>query len=79
VTDARKIELLQILADGCHKHPAYRAKRQVKIDCQPCVVIWNARLELEAEKLNTSQSTALQESSQTEMTRSRMLPPLHLP
>jgi hypothetical protein len=38
VTDARKIELLKILAEGCHKHPAYRAKRQVKIDCQPCVV-----------------------------------------
>jgi hypothetical protein len=47
VTHDRKIKILKILADSCHKHPAYRAKRQVKIDCQPCVVIWNARLELE--------------------------------
>ena len=45
--DARKIELLKLLAEGCRKHPAYRAKRQVKIDCEPCLVMWEARLELE--------------------------------
>tara|TARA_R110001606_G_C15151150_1_gene625768 strand:+ start:231 stop:383 length:153 start_codon:yes stop_codon:yes gene_type:complete len=48
MTDARKIELWKILAEGCKKHPAYRAKRQVKIDCEPCSVMWKARLELEA-------------------------------
>jgi hypothetical protein len=48
MTDARKIELWKILAEGCQKHPAYRAKRQVKIDCEPCSVMWKARVELEA-------------------------------
>ena len=48
MTDARRIELWKILAEGCQKHPAYRAKRQVKKNCQPCSVIWKARLELEA-------------------------------
>ena len=46
MTDARVIELWRILAEGCQKHPAYRAKRQVKIDCEPCSVMWKARLEL---------------------------------
>jgi hypothetical protein len=50
MTDARKIELCKILVEGRRKHPAYRAKRQVKIDCEPCSVIWKARLELEAEE-----------------------------
>ena len=50
VSDVRKIELLKLLAEGCRKHPAYRAKRQVKIDCEPCLIMWEARLELEAEK-----------------------------
>ena len=48
MTDARKIELWNILAEACQKHPAYRAKRQVKINCQPCSVMWKARVELEA-------------------------------
>jgi hypothetical protein len=47
INDARKIELWKILAEGCQKHPAYRAKRQVKIDCEPCSVMWKARVELE--------------------------------
>ena len=42
----RKIELLQILAEGCRKHPAYRARRAATQRCQECVVVWNARLEL---------------------------------
>tara|TARA_B100000780_G_C20963921_1_gene384784 strand:+ start:251 stop:403 length:153 start_codon:yes stop_codon:yes gene_type:complete len=48
MTDARKIELWKILAEGCRKHPAYRAKREVKIECDPCNTVWKARLELEA-------------------------------
>jgi hypothetical protein len=50
MTDVRRIELWKILAEGCPKHPAYRAKRQVKIDCAPCSAMWEARLELEAEE-----------------------------
>ncbi len=42
----RKIELLQILAEGCRKHPAYRARRAATQRCQECVVVWDARLEL---------------------------------
>jgi hypothetical protein len=42
----RKIELLRILAEGCRKHPAYRARRAATQSCQECVVVWNARLEL---------------------------------
>lgn len=42
----RKIELLQILAEGCRKHPAYRARRAATQRCQECIVVWNARLEL---------------------------------
>ena len=47
INDARKIELWKILAEGCQKHPVDRAKRQVKIDCEPCSVMWKARVELE--------------------------------
>ena len=42
----RKIELLKILAEGCRKHPAYRARRPATGRCQECVVVWNARHEL---------------------------------
>ena len=42
----RKIELLRILAEGCRKHPAYRARRAATQRCQECVVVWNARIEL---------------------------------
>jgi len=42
----RKIEILRILAEGCRKHPAYRARRAATQRCQECVVVWNARLEL---------------------------------
>ena len=42
----RKIGLLKILAEGCRKHPAYRARRTATGRCQECVVVWNARLEL---------------------------------
>ena len=41
----RKIELLQILAEGCRKHPAYRALRVATQRCQEYVIDWNARVE----------------------------------
>ena len=41
-----KIELLTILADGCKKHPAYRALRPATGRCEPCVRMWQARLKL---------------------------------
>ena len=42
----RQIELLQILAEGCRKHPAYRARRAATERCPECVVVWKARCEL---------------------------------
>tara|TARA_B100001146_G_C15910148_1_gene318421 strand:+ start:283 stop:522 length:240 start_codon:yes stop_codon:yes gene_type:complete len=42
----KKIKLLQILAEGCRKHPAYRARRPATGRCEECIVVWNARLEL---------------------------------
>ena len=43
----KQVELLSILADGCKKHPAYRAIRPATGRCQPCVEIWQARQKLE--------------------------------
>ena len=42
----RRIELLQILAEGCRKYPAYRAKRAATKRCPECVVVWKARCDL---------------------------------
>ncbi len=42
----RLIKLLQILAEGCRKHPAYRARRAATERCPKCVVVWKARCEL---------------------------------
>ena len=42
----REIELLNILSEGCKKHPAYRAKRKATGRCLECVKVWQARLEL---------------------------------
>ena len=42
----RLIDLLKILAKGCKKHPAYRAVRQATERCEECVVVWQARVEL---------------------------------
>ena len=39
-------KLLWVLAEGCRKHPAYRAKRPATQRCPECVTVWNARLEL---------------------------------
>ena len=41
-----KIELLQTLAEGCRKHPAYRAKRKATERCAECVIVWKARVAL---------------------------------
>ncbi len=50
--DQKKIKLLNLLAKGCKKHPAYRAIRKATGRCEECVVVWQARLELnEIEKL----------------------------
>ena len=42
----KQIRLMKILVDGCKKHPAYRAIRPATGKCEPCVKMWNARLEL---------------------------------
>jgi hypothetical protein len=42
----RQIELLKILAKGCKKHPAYRAIRKATERCDECVVVWQARVEM---------------------------------
>ena len=46
--EQRQIELLKILAKGCKKHPAYRAIRKAAERFEECVVIWQARVELNA-------------------------------
>ena len=46
--EQRQIELLKILAKGCKKHPAYRAIRKATERCEECVVVWQARVELNA-------------------------------
>ena len=47
----RKIELLEILAEGCRTHPAYRARRAATQKCNPCAVVWEARCELKLREL----------------------------
>jgi len=42
----RQIELLKILTKGCKKHPAYRAIKKATERCGECVVVWQARVEL---------------------------------
>ena len=44
--EQRQIKLLKILAKGCKKHPAYRAIRKATERCEECVVVWQARVEL---------------------------------
>ena len=41
-----KIALLQILAEGCRRHPADRAWRPATGKCAPCVTMWQARCNL---------------------------------
>ena len=42
----RENGLLRILAEGCRKHPAYRARRAATGQCEECVIVWRARFEL---------------------------------
>jgi hypothetical protein len=42
----KQLQLMEILVDGCKKHPAYRAIRPATGNCEPCVKMWDARLEL---------------------------------
>ena len=42
----QKIELLQILAEEYRNHLTYRVRRAATQRCQECVLVWNARLEL---------------------------------
>ena len=42
----KQLKLMEILVDGCKKHPAYRAIRPAIGNCEPCVKMWEARLEL---------------------------------
>ena len=44
--EQRQIKLLKILAKGCKKHPSYRAIRKATERCEECVVVWQARMEL---------------------------------
>ena len=42
-----RMRVLEILVDGCKKHPAYRAKNPPrKDDCKSCQKMWNARQQL---------------------------------
>ena len=41
----RQIELLNILAKRCKKHPAYRAIRKANERCEECVVVWQVKVE----------------------------------
>ena len=50
--ELEQIKLLKLLVKGCKKHPGYRAIRKATGRCQECIVVWQARLELnEIEKL----------------------------
>lgn len=56
MTDTRDtiIQCLKILAEGCRRHPAYRARRPATGNCEPCVLMWQARLELDALNADTA-------------------------
>ena len=43
----KQVELLNVLFDGCKKHPEYRTIRPATGRCNPCVDMWQARQELE--------------------------------
>lgn len=47
-----EITYLRILAEGCRKHPAYRARRRPGVDgCEACDAMYVARQELNALEL----------------------------
>ena len=39
----KQFKLMEILVDGCRKHPAYRAIRPATGNCEPCVKMWLSR------------------------------------
>ena len=44
--ELEQIKLLKLLVKGCKKHPSYRAIRKATGKCEECVVVWQARIEL---------------------------------
>ena len=36
----KQLQLMEILVDGCKKHPAYRAIRPATRNREPCVKMW---------------------------------------
>ena len=38
----KQLQLMEVLVDGCKKHPAYRAIRPATGNCEPCSKIWAA-------------------------------------
>jgi len=42
----KQMQLMRVLVAGCKKHPAYRAIRPATCNCEPCVKMWKARLNL---------------------------------
>ena len=42
----KQVQSMRVLVAGCKKHPAYRAIRPATGNCEPCVKMWTARLEL---------------------------------
>ena len=42
----KQVQLMRVLVASCKKHPAYRAIRPATGNCEPCVKMWKARLEL---------------------------------
>ena len=42
----KKNKLLKILSDGCRILPAYGARLKAKGLCKECVIVWQARLNL---------------------------------
>lgn len=42
----QQVRALTVLANGCPKHPSYRAKRRVNTICETCNAMWEARTAL---------------------------------
>ena len=43
----KKLQLMEILVDGCKKHAAYRAIRSATGDCDRYLKMWEERLDLD--------------------------------
>ena len=42
----KQVQLIGVLVADCKKQPAYRAIRPATVNCDPCLKMWDARLEL---------------------------------